>query len=85
VIQDEYRANGLDPNLLQSVSCFNIFMGVEYSPTGEWKIYNSPSRKDDFIVLRAEMDLMWMVSVCAWPEVVNGSKPSPLRFETYAG
>ena len=29
------------------------------------------------------MDLTWMVSVCAWPEVVNGDKPTPLRFETY--
>jgi hypothetical protein len=29
------------------------------------------------------MDLTWMVSVCAWPEVVNGNKPTPLRLESY--
>lgn len=83
VVQDEYRAQGLDPNLLQSVSCFNIFMTVDYTPEGEWNIGPPVTQAGDYIDLRAEMDVIWMVSVCAWPEVVNGAKPTPLRFELY--
>ena len=83
VIQDEFREHGLDPNLLQSVSCFNIFMTVDYTAKGEWKIGPPITRPGDYIELRAEMDITWVVSVCAWPEVVNGSKPTPLRFEIY--
>ena len=84
VIQDEFRMQGIDPNLLQSVSCFNIFMTVDYTTDGEWIIREPATKAGDYIELRAEMDVMWMVSVCAWPEVVNGSKLTPLRFETYA-
>jgi uncharacterized protein len=83
VIQDEFRKNGFDPNLLQSVSCFNIFMTVNYTPEGEWQIDRPITKAGDYIDLRAEMDLTWMVSICAWPEVVNGDKPTPLRFEIY--
>jgi uncharacterized protein YcgI (DUF1989 family) len=83
VIQDVYRDHGYDPNLLQSVSCFNIFMTVTYAPTGEWTIGPPITKPGDYIDLRAEMDVTWMVSVCAWPEVVNGPKPTPLRFEVY--
>ena len=82
-IEDQYIKNGIDPNLLQSVSCFNVFMGVEYGQDGGWKIHSPITQAGDHIDLRAEMDLMWMVSVCAWPEVVNGERPSPLRFELY--
>ena len=83
VLQQEFRRNGFDPNLLQSVSCFNIFMTVLYTPAGEWKIDRPITKAGDRIDLRAEMDLTWLVSVCAWPEVVNGDRPTPLRFETY--
>ena len=82
-IQEEYRKLGIDPNYLQSVACFNIFMTVIYSPEGDWLIDRPVTKAGDYIDLRAEMDLTWMVSVCAWPEVVNGDKPTPLRFETY--
>lgn len=83
VLREEFRKNGFDPDLLQSVSCFNIFMSVIYTPEGEWKIERPITRAGDYIDLRAEMDLTWMVSVCAWPEVVNGDRPTPLRFETF--
>ena len=82
-IQEEYRKLGFDPNYLQSVACFNIFMTVNYSPDGDWIIDSPVTKAGDYIELRAEMDLTWMVSVCAWPEVVNGDKPTPLRFDTY--
>lgn len=83
VIQDQFSKNGFDPKLLQSVSCFNIFMTVNYTPSGDWVIDRPITKAGDYIDLRAEMDLTWMVSVCAWPEVVNGDKPTPLCFETY--
>lgn len=83
VLREQYTNNGFDPNLLQSVSCFNIFMTVNYTPAGEWIIDRPITKAGDYIDLRAEMDLTWLVSVCAWPEVVNGEQPTPLRFETY--
>ncbi|MEQ8387972.1 MAG: urea carboxylase-associated family protein [Alphaproteobacteria bacterium] len=83
-LEDAFKAEGIDPRLLQSVSCFNVFMTVDYTPEGEWVIREPITEAGDYIDLRAEMDLMWMVSVCYWPEVVNGSRHTPLRFETYA-
>jgi len=82
-IEDVYKELGLDPAMLQSVSCFNIFMTVNYTENGEWNIGLPVTKAGDYIDLRAEMDVTWMVSVCAWPEVVNGDKPTPLTFETY--
>ena len=83
VVKSEFEKNGYDPNLLQSVSCFNIFMTVNYTASGEWELALPITKPGDYIDLRAEMDVDWMVSVCAWPEVVNGDKPTPLRFELY--
>jgi uncharacterized protein YcgI (DUF1989 family) len=60
-------------------------MNVAYEPDGRWEIYQPKSKAGDYIDLRAEMDLFWVSSVCFWPEVVNGDKPTPLRFETYTG
>lgn len=85
-LQDAFVANGVDPNLLQSVSCFNIFMNVLYQPDGTWKIDRPKSKPGDHIDLRAEMDLLWAVSICSEPPVlnpVNGDRPTPMRFETY--
>lgn len=82
-IRAEFQKNGFDPELLQSVSCYNIFMTVDYTPEGEWVIRRPVTQPGDYIDLRAEMDLTWMVSVCAWPQVVNGDKPTPLQFDTF--
>jgi uncharacterized protein YcgI (DUF1989 family) len=82
-IEDAYKSQGIDPRLLQSVSCFNIFMNVDYAPDGRWLFAEPLTKPGDYIDLRAEMDLMWFVSVCFWPKVVNGEKPTPLSFETY--
>lgn len=82
-IEDGFRHEGLDPRLLQSVSCFNIFMTVDYAPNGEWVIREPLTKPGDYIDMRAEMDLTWVASVCFWPQVVNGDKPTPLRFESY--
>jgi uncharacterized protein len=84
-IQEAFVANGIDPNLLQGVSCFNIFMNVTYQPDGKFEIGRAKSKKGDYIDLRAEMDLFYASSVCFWPHLVNGDKPTPLRFELYEG
>ncbi len=84
-IEDAFAANGISPQHLRSVSCFNIFMNVAYTPDGRWEIGLPKSKAGDHIDLRAEMDVFWASSVCFWPEVVNGAKPSPLRFESYEG
>jgi uncharacterized protein len=65
------------------VSCFNVFMNVDYSPDGTWVIKEPLTEPGDHIDFRAEMDLLWAVSVCAWPETVNGEQSTPLRFELY--
>lgn len=84
-IEDAFAANGISPVHLRSVSCFNIFMNVAYTPDGRWEIELPKSKAGDHIDLRAEMDVFWASSVCFWPEVVNGKKPTPLRFESYEG
>ena len=70
---------------MQSVSCFNVFINVGYDPDGSRVLREPKSKAGDFIDLRAEMYLLWLVSVCYWPQIVNGSKPTPLRFESYEG
>ena len=58
-------------------------MNFEYGVDGSWKIHEPVSKPGEHIDLRAEMDLEWAVSVCAWPEMVNGPTLTPLRFELY--
>jgi uncharacterized protein YcgI (DUF1989 family) len=83
ILQSEYRKLGMDPNLLQSVSCIGLFMNVEYAPSGEWLVSEPITKSGDYIELCAATNLIWMTSVCGWPKVINGEKPTPLRFELY--
>ena len=69
---------------MREISVFNVFMTVDYTPGGDWLILEPVTKPGDYIDLRAEMDLMWMVSVCNFPDETNGFKPTPLRFEHYA-
>jgi uncharacterized protein YcgI (DUF1989 family) len=87
-LQAALKANGIEPSLLRECSCFNIFMNVQYRPDGTWTIDRPKSKAGDHIDLRAEMDLLWAVSICSEPPVykpVNGDRPTPMRFEVYAG
>lgn len=83
-LQDEYVKNDIDPVLMREISVFNVFMTVDYTPGGDWLILEPVTKPGDYIDLRAEMDLMWMVSVCNFPDETNGFKPTPLRLEHYA-
>ena len=83
LLEDALAEHGIEPHFLQSVSCFNVFMNLDYAPDGSWVAGLPLTKPGDYIDLRAEMDLLWAVSVCIWP-AVNGGHPSPLRFETYS-
>jgi len=82
ILEDALADHGIEAHYLQSVSCFNVFMNLDYLPDGSWVTKDPLTKAGDYIELRAEMDLLWAVSVCIWP-FVNGAKPTPLRFETY--
>ena len=82
-IQKEYEKHGLNPDWFQQVSVLNVNMNVNYASDGGWTFQQPVSEAGDYLELRAEMDLLWMVSVCNWPEGVNGEKPTAMAFETY--
>lgn len=73
--------NGIDPRFLQSTSCFNVFMNVDYRPDGYWPALPPVTKPGDYIELRAEMDIFWALSCCIWPSA-NSGPPSPLQVET---
>ncbi|MEM6899950.1 MAG: DUF1989 domain-containing protein [Pseudomonadota bacterium] len=58
----------------------NFFMNVPVGPDGRAEITDSQSRPGDYVDLRAEMDVIAVLSNC--PEELNpaaGSGPSPIR------
>ena len=79
---DEIKKHDMIPQHLREASCFNIFMNVAYDPDGKWEIRDPTTAAGDHIDLRAEMDMLWAVSICndVWS---NGGKPTPMHFEFY--
>jgi uncharacterized protein len=62
------------------VSNINFFMNVPILPDGELAIVDGASKSGDYVVLRAEMDVLCVISNC--PQVnnpCNGFKPTPVR------
>jgi urea carboxylase-associated protein 1 len=62
------------------VSNINFFMNVPIRPDGELAIVDGLSRPGDHVELRAEMDLLCVISNC--PQVnnpCNGFNPTPIR------
>jgi hypothetical protein len=58
----------------------NFFMNVPVRPDGELAIVDGASKPGDYVELRAEMDLLWVISNC--PQVnnpCNGFNPTPVR------
>lgn len=84
-LEREIAKHGLLPMHLQSVSCFNVFMNVGYDPDGTWVIRRPTTKAGDYIDIRADMDMLWAVSVCNYgpPPPTNGDRPTPLKFELY--
>ena len=62
------------------VSNINFFMNVPIRPDGELAIVDGASKPGDFVELKAEMDVLCVISNC--PQVnnpCNGFKPTPVR------
>jgi len=62
------------------VSNLNFFMNVPVRPDGELAIVDGLSKPGDYVELRAEMDVLCVISNC--PQVnnpCNGFNPTPIR------
>lgn len=74
----ELARHGLGPELI--VPNVNLFMSVPVGPDGHAEIVPGRSGPGDFVVLRAEMRLLAVLSNC--PQELNpaaGGGPSPIR------
>lgn len=74
----EMARHGLGPEHV--VANANFFMNVPVGADGHAEIMESPSKPGDYVDLRAEMDLIAVLSNC--PEELNpavGDGPSPIR------
>jgi uncharacterized protein YcgI (DUF1989 family) len=64
---------------------FNIFMNVDLHTDGSFTIKPSTATKDDYMDLRAEMDVLAAVSACpADTSPTNGGKSNPLGLKIFA-
>lgn len=59
---------------------FNVFMNVEVLPSGELRILPPRSRANDYLLLRAEMDLVVGVTACS-AELSNNGRFKPIDVE----
>ena len=93
-----YKATGHHPscfdNLVQGLAPFgitpdaipttlNVFMNVVVLPSGELNILPPLSRAGDFLLLRAEMDLVVGVTACS-AELSNNGRFKPIDVEVHA-
>jgi uncharacterized protein YcgI (DUF1989 family) len=69
---------GITPDMIPTT--FNVFMNVEVAPTGELTIGPPRSRGGDYIVLRAEMDMIVGVTACS-AELSNNGSFKPIDVE----
>jgi len=68
------------------VSNINFFMNVPVLPNGELAIVDGTSGPGDYVEIRAEMDLICLISNC--PQVnnpCNGFNPTPIRILIWDG
>ncbi len=73
-------AFGITPDMIPTT--FNIFMNVIVMPSGELRIDPPPSRAGDYILLRAEMDLIVGVTAGS-AEKSNNFSFKPIDVEVY--
>lgn len=71
---------GVEPDAIPTT--FNAFMNVVVLPTGELRIDPPPSRPGDYILLRAEMDLIVGVTACS-AEKSNNHSFKPIEVEIH--
>lgn len=73
-------AFGITPDMIPTT--FNIFMNVVVHPSGELSIKPPLSRPGDYLLLRAEMDLIIGVTACS-AEKSNNHSFKPIDVELY--
>jgi len=72
---------GIAPDSIPTT--LNIFMNVEVAPSGELNILPPRSRAGDYIVLRAEMEMIVGVTACS-AELSNKGAFKPIDVELWA-
>jgi uncharacterized protein YcgI (DUF1989 family) len=72
---------GIAPDSIPTT--LNVFMNVEIAPSGELHILPPRSRAGDYIVLRAEMDMIVGVTACS-AELSNNGTFKPIDVELLA-
>lgn len=71
---------GVSPDMIPTT--LNIFMNVVVLPSGELRIDPPPSKAGDYILLRAEMDLIVGATACS-AEKSNNHSFKPIDIEIY--
>ena len=69
---------GIAPNAIPTT--LNVFMNVEIAPSGELRIRAPRSRAGDYLLLRAEMDMIVGVTACS-AELSNNGTFKPIDVE----
>jgi hypothetical protein len=72
---------GIAPDTIPTT--LNLFMNVDVLPSGELHILPPRSRAGDYVVLRAEMDLIVGVTACS-AELSNNGRFKPIDIEMLA-
>ena len=80
-LEDALAERNIEKHFLHAASCFNLFMNIEYRPDGSWEAKPPVTGAGDYIELRAEMDMLWALSVCVIPSIINRPDPTPLRVD----
>lgn len=81
VMERELSTLGMPASLLASSSCLNPFMNIPYESSGRWKTKRPVSRAGDYLELLAEIDILWVGSVCTMEEPANGWPLTPISCE----
>ena len=71
---------GITPDMIPTT--LNVFMNVVVLETGELRIDPPPSKAGDYIVFRAEMDLILGITACS-AEMSNNYSFKPIDVEIY--
>ena len=71
---------GIEPDAIPTT--FNVFMNVDVLPSGELRILPPRSRAGDYLLLRAEMDLIVGVTACS-AELSNNGRFKPIDVDVY--
>jgi uncharacterized protein YcgI (DUF1989 family) len=72
---------GIAPDAIPTT--LNVFMNVVVQPSGELRILPPASRAGDYLLLRAEMDLIVGVTACS-AELSNNGSFKPIDVEVHA-